>query len=204
MDYLSVKNWDEFQHYKDRNPPWIKLHRRLLTDYEFSCLQDASKLHLMLIWLLASQCDNRIPCDPDYLKRVLQLSQKPDLNELIDNGFLVLERNDSNALADCKQVAMPETEAETETDIRANAIAFDAFWSVWPKKVDRKKAETAWKRLPIGKQKKAIEDAPKRYAETEKKFIPHPTTYIHGERWEDDMPYGTKSSDLSDYGRGGI
>jgi len=27
---LRVKNWGKFQHYKDRNPPWIKLHRGLL------------------------------------------------------------------------------------------------------------------------------------------------------------------------------
>jgi hypothetical protein len=57
MNYLRVKNWTEFQHYKDRNPPWIKLHRTLLDDYEFSRLQDASKAHLMLIWLFASQKD---------------------------------------------------------------------------------------------------------------------------------------------------
>ena len=53
MNYLRVKNWEKFQHYKDRTPPWIKLYRDLLNDYEFSCLQDASKAHLMLIWLLA-------------------------------------------------------------------------------------------------------------------------------------------------------
>ena len=35
---FSVKNWDEFQHYKDRNPPWIKLHNHLLDDYEFEML----------------------------------------------------------------------------------------------------------------------------------------------------------------------
>jgi hypothetical protein len=59
--YLRVKNWAEFQHYKDRNPPWIKLHRALLDDYEFARLPDASKAHLVLIWLLASQSDGRIP-----------------------------------------------------------------------------------------------------------------------------------------------
>jgi hypothetical protein len=37
--YLRVKNWSEFQHYKDRNPPWIKLHRTLLDhDYEAAIL----------------------------------------------------------------------------------------------------------------------------------------------------------------------
>src|SRR5690606_19747530 len=33
--YLTVKNFERFQHYKDRNPPWIKLYNDLLDDYEF-------------------------------------------------------------------------------------------------------------------------------------------------------------------------
>lgn len=112
MKYLRVKNWESFQHYKDRNPPWIKLHRDLLRDYDFICLQDASKMQLMLIWLLASQMDNKIPADPDFIKSQLGLQGEVDLKELIDKGFLV---DDSNLLADCKQVAIVETEAETET-----------------------------------------------------------------------------------------
>ena len=60
MQFFNVKNWDGLQHYKDRAPPWIKLYNHLLDDYEFACLQDASKLHLMLIWLLASRNSNRL------------------------------------------------------------------------------------------------------------------------------------------------
>lgn len=102
MNYLSVKNWEKFQHYKDRTPPWIKLHRELLDDYDFSCLQDASKAHLMLLWLLASQLDNKIPADEVWLKNKLGLTGKINLKELIDNGFLVLEQN---ASADVEQDA---------------------------------------------------------------------------------------------------
>ena len=67
MQTLSIKNWEKFQHYKDRNPPSIKLNRDLLRDYEFACLQDASKLLLIELWLLASQLDNKIPNDPKWL-----------------------------------------------------------------------------------------------------------------------------------------
>ena len=31
MKNLTIKNWHKFQHYKDRNPPWIKLHYEILT-----------------------------------------------------------------------------------------------------------------------------------------------------------------------------
>jgi len=107
-----VKNWAEFQHYKDRNPPWIKLHRSLLDDYEFSCLQDASKAHLMLIWLFASQHDGSIPADPIFLKKKLGLQREPDLKALIDHGLLIPEQNASNVLADCKQNAPLEEDID--------------------------------------------------------------------------------------------
>ena len=113
MKYLSVKNWETFQHYKERTPPWIKLHRDLLRDYTFSCLQDASKLHLMLIWLLASQLDNKIPADAEFIRKQIGVSGEIDFNELISKGFLI---DDSGLLAGRKQVAILETETETETE----------------------------------------------------------------------------------------
>lgn len=119
MNYLQVKNWEQFQHYKERNPPWIKLHRDLLRNYDFICLQDASKLHLMLIWLLASQLDNKIPADENYIKTQIGVNTKINFKELIDKGFLV---DASNTLAGRKQSAIPETEAyskETEAEIES-------------------------------------------------------------------------------------
>lgn len=115
MQYFSVKNWEKFQHYKDRNPPWIKLHKEVLDDYEMSMLQDASKLLLILLWVLASQLNNRIPNDPDWLQKRLSVHTKINIKELIDKGYLILEQNDSNVLAKCS----PETEAyreETEVE----------------------------------------------------------------------------------------
>jgi hypothetical protein len=98
VEYLTIKNFEKFQHYKERNPPWIKIHRELFLDYEFGCLQDASKLHLMLIWLLASQLDNKIPNNPEFVKEQIHVKEEVDLNLLISKGFLI-------PLASCKQDA---------------------------------------------------------------------------------------------------
>jgi hypothetical protein len=115
MNYLRVRNWEKFQHYKDRTPPWIKLHRDLLNDYDFSCLQDASKMHLVLIWLLASQLDNRVPNDSAWIARRINAKSKVDINVLIEYGFLVPEHNASNVLAKRSL----ETEAYKEETERA-------------------------------------------------------------------------------------
>ncbi len=89
MDYLSIKNWENFQHYKDRNPPWIKLYIEILGDYEIGCLPDASKWHLIGIMLLASCYDNQIPADVDWLKARLQATEDIDLELLLSTEIIV-------------------------------------------------------------------------------------------------------------------
>lgn len=87
MKLLSVKNWDGFQHYKRRNPPWIKLHRAVIDDYAFCSLPDVSKAHLMLLWLYASQNNGKVPYDPPFLEKKLTISGL-DMEILIERGFL--------------------------------------------------------------------------------------------------------------------
>ena len=98
--YLEVKNWKQFQHYRDRDPQWIKLYRKVLADYEFSRLQDASKLLLICIWLLASEDREhrgRVPNDPEWIARRAGIAGPVDLQPLIDAGFLLLARRKQDA-----------------------------------------------------------------------------------------------------------
>lgn len=88
MKLLAVKNWDLFQHYGKRNPPWIKLHRATLDDYVFCALSDAAKGHLILLWLYASQCDGKVPYDVPFLERKLSCTGI-DLDLYVEKGFLI-------------------------------------------------------------------------------------------------------------------
>lgn len=64
---------------------------------------------------------------------------------------------------------------------------FSEFWALYPKRVDRKRAERAWARLTKAARKKALAHLSRRpYADVERQFVPNPTTYIHGERWNDE------------------
>ncbi|NVL90741.1 MAG: hypothetical protein HWN69_07080 [Desulfobacterales bacterium] len=89
MEYLSVKNWDKLQHYKDRNPSWIKLYTVLLDDDDFESLPDNSKLHLVLLWLLAARRGNKLPNDEAKLTKKLPIYGQVSLQPLIDGGWLV-------------------------------------------------------------------------------------------------------------------
>lgn len=98
MNFLQVKNWETFQHYKQRNPPWLKLHRALLDDYAFCSLPDSAKGHLMLLWLYASQNNGLVPVDIAFLERKISCVGI-DLDLLIEGGFLVPQTGASNMLA---------------------------------------------------------------------------------------------------------
>ena len=119
MKYLEVVGWSEFQHYKDRNPPWIKLHNQLLENYEFTCLPDASKSHLLGIWMLASRTDNKIPADIQWIASKLGATEKVDLKCLIDASF-IRYTDDSNMIAKrpnvCTVTVPSEEERREETE----------------------------------------------------------------------------------------
>lgn len=106
-----VKNWRQFQHYKDRNPPWIKLHFSMLASSDWVMLDDASRVLAIACMLIASRNDGEIDGSEaglGYLQRVAYLNKKPNLSALISCGFL-------EPASECKQMladARPETETE--------------------------------------------------------------------------------------------
>ncbi len=55
MPSYRIKNWEKFQHYKDRNPPWIKLYRSLHDDFEFMSLPMTTQSLLIHLWIFGSE-----------------------------------------------------------------------------------------------------------------------------------------------------
>ncbi|MCK4705866.1 MAG: helix-turn-helix domain-containing protein [Gammaproteobacteria bacterium] len=76
-----------------------------------------------------------------------------------------------------------------------NDEAFDLFWKNYPRKDDKKKAKVAFKKLSLKKKNSAINDCEARYIETEKQYIPMPTTYINNERWDNEIIKTGKPAD---------
>lgn len=124
---LRVVRWDEFQHYRDRDPVWIKLHRGLLDNYEWARLQDASKSHLIGIWLLAARHGNAVPADPEWIARRIGATGPVDLQPLVRGGFITIdgdaEQDASTALAECLPRERGEREERREEERREEAAA---------------------------------------------------------------------------------
>jgi len=114
---LIPKNWDNFQHYKHRSPPWIKLHKNLLDDMQFQRLPVASKALAPMLWLLASESnDGVIHRSAEEIAFRLRMTEKEVLSAikpLIDNGFFI---DDSNMLASSLQDATTEKRQSRDRD----------------------------------------------------------------------------------------
>jgi len=114
---IKPKNWGSFQHYRNRRPPWIKLHRTILDDFDYQGLHLASKALAPCLWLIASEQDEgHIEVDLTKLAWRLRVSQSEidfAIKELISKGFFVIA---SGSLASCLQSAIPERETETEAE----------------------------------------------------------------------------------------
>ena len=73
-----------------------------------------------------------------------------------------------------------ENEKENE-----NAQRFDQFWTNFPRKTDKARAKRSFLRLTKAEQELAVSNIQRLYSETPAQFIPHPSTYLNGKRWED-------------------
>lgn len=118
---LVPKNWDKFQHYKDRNPPWIKIHKAQLDDPDFMSLSLASIGLAQLLWLLASESKDG-SFDASMRNLVFRLRKTETeirklVTPLINSGFFVSVDGASTVQASDTE-SCSETETETEGDAK--------------------------------------------------------------------------------------
>jgi hypothetical protein len=103
---ITIKNWKRWQHYRKRNPPWIKLHRSLLDEDEcawYRGLSDNAARWLIELWLLATREAGTVPYDSLIILRDTRrpTSDKPlldmALTELASAGAITLAGTDASA-----------------------------------------------------------------------------------------------------------
>lgn len=196
MQEITVKNWEKFQHYKNRKPPWIKLYRELLDNVEWRALSPFAGKLLIEIWLLVSESEEpgKIASDSKAIAWRLRYPENkvPEidaaLQELDEQGFITLA---SEMLATCKQDAIPERERETEESSSKsptkNEEIFEKIWKAYPDKSGKSNALKAFlKHVSSGTDPKEVWAGLQRY----KKQVEHkrangfPTlNYQNGATW---------------------
>lgn len=140
MQYFRPRNWEKFQHYKDRSPPWIKLHKQLLRDPEFLSLTPYQQATLIKLWLLYADTGRPLRLNTRLTAGALAQDSRGTgvaLKHLLSHNFIELcSEDDSRTLAARKQVGPLETETETETQERK--ITDDAREMEIPSSLDRR------------------------------------------------------------------
>jgi len=123
---IAIKAWDTFQHYKDRDPPWVKLYRDLLTAESWVLGTDDSRLVQVASMLLAARYRNATPLNYPLFSKVasLDLSEsrfRTAIDHLVATGFLEIQgdaapvkASASKALATCTSEAEAEAEKSRE------------------------------------------------------------------------------------------
>lgn len=72
-NFLSIRNWDRYQHYAGRRPVWIKLYAHLQDDRDWFLLPIALRVFWIEALLLAARYENVIPSDPKKLAAEMNL-----------------------------------------------------------------------------------------------------------------------------------
>lgn len=118
--WIDVPSWDRFQHYSDRQPPWIKLYLELLDKPEWLTLTPTAKSLLVTIWLLRARLKG--PVEVVILRLYTPIESRTRhftvaLKQLNGAGFIALSA--SAVLAPEKR--REEARAPAPTRVRAGA-----------------------------------------------------------------------------------
>jgi hypothetical protein len=116
---IRVKNWSQFQHFKDRKPIWIKLYRELLDDIQWHELDAKSSKVLVMLWLLASEDHGNLP-DIKTISFRLRMSES-DVNACISKLSHYLDQDASNVISSGYQDDLLEKRRE-ETDKKKKIV----------------------------------------------------------------------------------
>ena len=102
----------------------------------------------------------------------------------------------NNAERSCNVSETPQETEQNRTEQKPQGAPsapdrFPDFWSAYPKKREKKKARDAWKRKRLDSRADEIIADVRNRIEKDGQwldgYVPHPTTYINGERWDDEI-----------------
>lgn len=163
-----------------------------------------------LVWALLEYGENHTaPQFSGSLKTAFNFIKK-DIDRDIEKYFNRCQKNKENiskrynciqsntTVNDRQQSLLNKDKNKNKNKIKENNnLLFAQFWDMYPKKKDKQSAEKAFKKLNpdealLKTMLNAIEEQ-KKSAEWQKdngQYIPHPSTWLNGHRWEDEINIG--------------
>jgi hypothetical protein len=109
--WIVVRNWERFQHYKDREPVWIKLYLELRSSDEWRQLTLSARGLLVCLWIEYAAAQGVLRAS-DLPSRVAQKNLRHSLESLQEAGFIEVSASKPLAFARSRE---KEKEKERET-----------------------------------------------------------------------------------------
>lgn len=136
----------------------------------------------------------------DFRQQIRAKSSKyPSLEKMPSKCVADTQHDDSRLQTKIDPPSFPpSTTTTTSPTTKEGGVGetngFDAFWLIYPKKVGKQDARKAWQKLaPASALRATILQAVtnqmtwRMWLKDGGEFIPHPATWLHGQRWEDDL-----------------
>ncbi len=118
--YIHIPRWEEFQHYGNRDPIWIRTYTRLLSDHTYRKLPGHVRAILHGLWMEYARSRSQIVYDTAVISSQLGLKvSTAHLQRLENAGFITVSA--SNVLA---QIRVEKSREEPPTGPPPNHGAF--------------------------------------------------------------------------------
>lgn len=195
LAFICLRKYDAFQYTETGRPRksgerrrWARLHLELLTSSDWTLATTDTKVLMITLILLATQYQNRVPNNREYLAHVSGVNRGD-----FDAAFDSLYGDGINGFCQLTNDATPEKEQTKvkRSTAKGTDTRFDEFWAVYPNRKDKKLARDRWANKDLDRIADKIIAAVKVQARSEDwtknagQFIPLPSTYLNRERWED-------------------
>jgi hypothetical protein len=188
---------------KTGSPSKPKLQRALQTLQDRGILEQIKNKDYLIFRCVFAKQDKSVQNQADT-KSIQKLDTQADTHTLDKNleltGLSAPTTRKADTHADTPVLAQADTPPLSGKDKDKSIEAyvhsrFNDFWKIYPRKENKKKAYSIWERMRLdAKADSIINDVILRIEKHEpwkdKQYIPHATTYLNGERWEDEIREG--------------
>jgi len=114
--WIVIPNWDRFQHYKDRDPTWIKVYTRLGSDPYWDELTLGQKGLLLEIWIMYARSGRKVTLKA-VAKQAGRSYKASAVKALADAGFIELA-----ASPDKTELRSEDKELETDGSAKKSPV----------------------------------------------------------------------------------
>lgn len=120
MSYLSIRNWEKYQHEHTgrRVLPWVKFYVRTLNDEDWRELTPTTRLLFLLLLLVAQEDLNVIRNDPERIASRVGLSKKEVVSgtrELLKGGWIKETQSRRRSRQESRPESRPRSRSREET-----------------------------------------------------------------------------------------